>query len=155
MEEHLANSHWLGGSDVPCDYNNVLKLLKKLGYCDPQHFKVCVDENHSVLLNAQEKSCPNCMKLSSQCIDYYVLGLCVDQWFKTEECCEHLLGHWRDREEWFKKDPKADISMSELWHCHTLGSCHTFGTVKMQHFILLSAQRLFRQKCTDKTTLLF
>lgn len=49
LEEHLQNAAKLN-PQVPTEWSVVLKLLKKLGYKCPMHYKVCVQPDHTFLL---------------------------------------------------------------------------------------------------------
>ena len=78
IEEHLKNAADLvGGKQIPTTWSNVLKLLKKLGYTNPYHYKVCASHDHSFLLRSREEhpTCGVCGKQWQDCIDYYCLGL--------------------------------------------------------------------------------
>jgi hypothetical protein len=48
LEEHLANaSRLIGTSQLPHKYQQVLSLLRSLGYKNPKHLKVCIDDTTS------------------------------------------------------------------------------------------------------------
>ena len=52
-EDNLRNtSALIGGCQIPTKWCEILKLMKSLGYCDPKHFKVCVSQDHSCLLES-------------------------------------------------------------------------------------------------------
>ena len=56
-EDHLRNAATLiGGCQIPTKWSEVLKLMKSLGYRDPKHFKVCVTQDHSCLLENKKNS---------------------------------------------------------------------------------------------------
>ena len=120
IEEHLKNAaDLIGGEKIPTAWLNVLKLLKKLGYTNPYHYKVCASHDHSFLLGSREEhpTCGVCGKRWQDCIDYYCLGLNFMDWFATEERCQKLMGHWNAKDEWFNKPSEFEPpSMSELWH---------------------------------------
>ena len=117
IEEYLQNAaSLLGEKLIPHKWQDVLKLLRKLGYENPAHYKVCCEPTHSCLLENSNSTCPKCDKPREKRIDYYVLGLCFDSWFSTAEKCKRLLGHWEDKNEWFNKNPEEDINLIELWH---------------------------------------
>ena len=50
IEEHLKNAADLVGEQIPTAWSNVLKLLKKLGYTNPYHYKVCACMHHMIIL---------------------------------------------------------------------------------------------------------
>ena len=101
---------------IPTKWSEVMKLLRKLGYSNPRHFKVCCGSDHSFLLRDEITNCLRCNKPRNDCIDYYVLGLGFEDWFVTNERCSDLLGHWEDKSTWFNVSPNDDISLIELWH---------------------------------------
>ena len=117
IEQHLQNTaELLGDKRIPTTWADTLKHLRKLGYCDPLHHKVCVGDNHSVLLKKAMDKCPVCNRARESCIDYYVLGLNFHDWFITEDRCTRLLTHWNEHSEWLNK-PNEDIHQRiELWH---------------------------------------
>lgn len=118
LERRLKGARLLG-FDIPCKWNKIIIFLKRLGYSAPRHFKVCITDDHSVAFTSDSASTcprPNCSKASSDYIDYFVMGMSFENWFDTEEKCERLLSHWRDKDEWFNKSPLEDIDMIELWH---------------------------------------
>lgn len=91
LEEHLANaSRLIGSSQLPRNYQQVLSLLRSLGYKDPKHLKVCIDDEHHFLLEDEAKHpcCSVCSKPWKECLDYYVLGLQFSSWFLTQESCQ-------------------------------------------------------------------
>lgn len=56
IEEHLSNAAELtGGKQIPTSWPNVLKLMKLLGYTNPQHYKVCAARDHSFLLKSSKQ----------------------------------------------------------------------------------------------------
>ena len=120
LEEHLANaSRLIGTSQLPRNYQQVLSLLRSLGYKNPKHLKVCIDDEHHFLLEDQVKHpcCSVCSKPWKECLDYYVLGLQFSSWFLTEERCQKCLAHWDARDEWFNlpHDHQPEVT-SEIWH---------------------------------------
>ena len=120
LEEHLANvAKLMGDNSIPVKWSEVIKMLKSLGYKDPKHFKVCVTPTHSQLLKNKRlmPQCPQCYKNWDECIDYYCLGLNIDEWFLTDENCKRLMSHWYDKDTWFKR-PHTLVSdrQTELWH---------------------------------------
>lgn len=118
-EDHLRNAaDMLGGHQIPTKWTEVLSLMKRLGYNDPKHYKVCASPDHSCLLPDHDTTsgCPKCKKPWSECIDYYCLGLNFRDWFLTEQQCEQLMAHWRDRSEWMSETACTDVVQTELWH---------------------------------------
>ena len=120
LEEHLANANGLIGSvQLPRTYQQVMSLLRSLGYKEPKHMKVCINDEHHFLLEDKDKhpSCPVCLKPWKECIDYYVLGLQFANWFLTEENCQKCLAHWNAQDEWFNlpHDHQPEL-YSEIWH---------------------------------------
>ena len=120
IEEHLANAAKLVGDDViPLKWCDVLKVLKSLGYENPQHFKVCVSASHSELLKSKVVSpcCRKCKRSWDACIDYYCLGLNFKDWFLTLADCERLMSHWLDRDSWFNIPVHSTLAnQTEVWH---------------------------------------
>jgi hypothetical protein len=88
----------------------VMKFLRKLGYKDPKHYKVCCGTDHVTLV--LEDKCPNCDKVRDKCTDYYVLGLNVDS--IANKLNDHL-AHWEERDEWFNLD-NITVPYKEVWH---------------------------------------
>ena len=69
IEDHLSNAAELtGGKQIPTSWPNVLKLMKLLGYTNPQHYKVCTARDHSYLLKSKHP-CPVCQRPWHDCID--------------------------------------------------------------------------------------
>ena len=116
FEEHLKNVKGLVDGNIPIEWKEVMKLLKILGYNEPQWFRVCIKQDHSYLLSSSDELCAFCQATWNDCIDYFVLGLGIDDWFTTDEKCHHLMSHWEDRESWLGTDADTDTSLSELWH---------------------------------------
>ena len=74
IEGHLNNAASLvGGDQIPTTWSDVLKVMKKLGYANPRHFKVCAGHDHAFLLRSKEENpvCGICGKRWHHCIDYY------------------------------------------------------------------------------------
>lgn len=118
IEQHLGNASTLvGGNQIPTTWPEVLKLMNTLGYSRPQHYKVCVSTTHSFLLRGREthSARPICGKRWQDCIDYYCLSLHFCDWFATEEQCNHLMGHWHEKD-WLNKPSDFEPLQSELWH---------------------------------------
>ena len=88
----------------------VMMFLRKLGYKDPKHYKVCCGTDHVTLV--LEDKCPNCDKVRDKCTDYYVLGLNVDS--IANKLNDHL-AHWEERDEWFNLD-NITVPYKEVWH---------------------------------------
>lgn len=117
FEQHLRNASGFFGPGLPSKWSEVLKLLREIGYRDPKHYKVCVGHNHSVLLHEKSKECHVCSSPRTSCIDYYVLGLHFEDWFCTQENCEQLLCHWREKDEWLRvSSTSRGHKLSKLWH---------------------------------------
>jgi hypothetical protein len=51
----------------------VMRFLKKIGYENPKHFKVCCGADHVILI--KDDQCPNCGTPKDRCADYFVLGI--------------------------------------------------------------------------------
>ena len=96
-------------------WRDVIKLLTELGYSQPRHYKICLNKDHSVLLNSKETACEVCSKPRQDCSDYYVLGLGFEDWFCTEERCEQLMSHWREKDDWLH-GAASNVRLSEVWH---------------------------------------
>ena len=120
LEEHLKNASRLISADkrIPTSWSEVIAMMKKLGYLPPRHYKVCVNELHSFLLELISKHpcCPICQTPWSRCIDYYVLALDFENWFSSQKC-KKLMAHWDDKTSWFNlPEEAASESLTELWH---------------------------------------
>jgi len=93
--------------------------MKEFGYQNPKHYKVCLDQEHSFLLESAKKHprCVVCGKAWKNCMDYYVLGLNFDTWFLSEEWCAKLMSHWDDRDTWLDLPVDSEpTNQTELWH---------------------------------------
>lgn len=95
-------------------WQSVIAFLKKLGYQDARHYKICCSEDHVHLLDYQTP-CPECDKDWSRCTDYYVLGIHFEDIFLDLATTTAHLAHWRERDEWFGGKPE-DVSLKEIWH---------------------------------------
>ena len=72
IEEHLKNVvDLVGGEQIPTTWSSVIKMLKKLGYTNPHHYKVCASHDHSFLLKSREEHpvCGVCGKQWQDCIN--------------------------------------------------------------------------------------
>lgn len=65
------------------NWQAVLKFLKTLGYQEPRHYKICCGDDHIRLLD-YGTPCPECGKDWLKCIDYYVLGVHLEDIFLTQ-----------------------------------------------------------------------
>lgn len=96
------------------NWQSVIAFLKKLGYQEPRHYKICCAKDHIQLLE-YETPCPECDKEWFKCTDYYVLGIHLEDIFLDPETTEAHLAHWRVRDDWFGGKPD-DVCYSEIWH---------------------------------------
>ena len=140
IEHHLKNAASFLCPSIPTKWSDIKKLLKKLSYSNPKHYKICCQGDHSSLLKGDDLACAICKCPCNKCIDYYVLGLSFDDWFLTQERCKDLLNHWQSKDEWFNVDPDDDISLIELWH----GSRFR----ELSHFWDSSKETLLPAHCT-------
>ena len=62
------------------NWHAVLKLLKTLGYQEPRHYKICCGDDHIRLLD-HGTPCPECGEDWLKCINYYVLGVHLEDIF--------------------------------------------------------------------------
>ena len=92
----------------------VVGFLKKLGYEDPRHYKICCSDNHIHLLDYQTP-CPECDKEWSSCTDYYVLGIHLEDIFLDPATTKAHLAHWEERNEWLGGKPD-NVNFKEIWH---------------------------------------
>jgi len=92
----------------------VLTFLKKLGYKRPKHYKVCCGATHVTLISEKD-DCPDCGKEWHKCVDYFVLGLHLEDYFLNEETIRDHLEHWNKREEWLNKE-ELNVNVKEVWH---------------------------------------
>ena len=115
LEHHLKNVSDLLGEKMATTWSDVMRLLRGLGYTDPTHYKVCVCGDHSVVLQPKAPACHVCAKLRGACMDYYVLGLGFKDWFCTDERCDQLMAHWREKDDWMN-GTSTDVRLTEVWH---------------------------------------
>ena len=105
----------LGDERIPHkNWQSVMSFLKKLGYQDPRHYKICCADNHVQLLDYGEP-CPECDKEWSKCTDYFVLGIHLEDIFLDSATTEAHLAHWKERSEWFGGKPEY-VNYKEIWH---------------------------------------
>ena len=139
IEDHLKNTASLvGGTQIPTTWTDVLKMMKKLGYTNPRHYRVCAAHDHSFLLKSKDENptCRICRKQWNDCIDYYCLGLNFRDWFATEEWCHKLMAHWNAKQEWFDKpDGFEPNSLSELWHGERFRKLSTFWNTEKEYLL--------------------
>ena len=103
--------------------------MKKLRYQPPRHYKVCVNELHSFLLESISKypHCAICQIPWSKCIDYCILGLNFENWFLSQKC-KQLMVHWDDKTSWLNlSEEAASGSLTELWHSTRFQELSYFG----------------------------
>jgi len=91
----------------------VMQFLKKLGYKNPQNYKVCCGTDHITLVDGDE--CPYCNTPKDLCTDYLVLGLNLKSIFISEKKIKDHLAHWLDKECWFNKRT-PNVPYKEIWH---------------------------------------
>lgn len=96
------------------NWQDVLKFLKTLGYQEPRHYKICCGDDHIRLLD-YGTPCPECDKDWLKCIDYYVLGVHLEDIFLDSDTTEAHLAHWKERVAWFGGKPHG-IKYKEIWH---------------------------------------
>ena len=95
------------------------EFLKTIGYHDPTVHKVYLAEDHVQMLNKTDNECPICNKDRISCIDYYVLGInledfCIDKYTKKNN-----MAHWEDRDSWFNKDTPACLIGMDNGFCNS------------------------------------
>ena len=95
-------------------WNSVLNFLRKLGYEEPCHYKVCCSSDHVTLLEDQEQ-CTNCGEEWHKGVDYFVLGLNLRNYFLNPNTVKDHLAHWEHKGEWLNKE-NLDTNYKELWH---------------------------------------
>lgn len=113
-------------------WNAVLQFLKRLGYKDPQNFKVCIGLNHVTLLQ-HEQNCPNCGKSWNESIDYFVLGLQPENYFLNECTIKDHLEHWLHKHEWM--DENVDKCYKEVWHGERFKELSYFWDENVETFL--------------------
>ena len=119
-------------------WQSVIGFLKKLGYQDPRHYKICCAEDHVQLLD-YETPCPECDKDWSSCTDYYVLGIHLEDIFLDPVTTNAHLAHWRELEEWFggKQD---DVNFKEILHGQRFSDLSFFWDTKSETILPTSCQ---------------
>ena len=101
-------------NDIPHkSWGAVISFLKRLGYKDPRHYKVCCGKDHVVLVEDDE--CPNCQTPKEHCIDYFVLGLNLESAFLNENLVKCHLAHWEEKDDWFNVG-HITVPYKEIWH---------------------------------------
>lgn len=97
-------------------WNSVLSYLKKLGYKESYYFKVCCSPDHTRLLE-NETDCTVCGKSFDDCLNYYVLGIQLQNYFLNDTVIKDHLEHWEHKDEWLNIDDDDDgIKYKETWH---------------------------------------
>jgi hypothetical protein len=113
-------------------WNAVLNFLKKLDYKDPNSYKVCFGSNHVTLLEHHE-DCPNCGKSWKESIDYFVLGIHLENYFLNENTIIDHLEHWKNKEEWIEDD--QEVKYKEIWHGERFKELSYFWDVNIETFL--------------------
>ena len=93
----------------PKTWNDVQCFLKDLGYSNPKHFWICLNDNHKShygLMTSKDEPCPHCGNSGS--IPYYYLPLTdkVKMWCGSPEMCQKITAHWREQEHWLPEERK-------------------------------------------------
>ena len=91
----------------------VMNFLKKLGYKNPKHYKICCGKDHVTFIDGDK--CPNCNKLKHKCVDYFVLGLNLESIFLSQNKIHNHLAHWEEKVDWFNKE-NITVPLKEVWH---------------------------------------
>ena len=73
-------------------WGSVIRKLKDIGYEPAEVFKVCIGEDHVTLV--YDELCPNCQQRKCDCRDYYVLGIKVQDIFKSVQSIKEHMAHW-------------------------------------------------------------
>ena len=94
-------------------WSMVMKFLKKLGYKNPRHYKICCGNDHVTLVRGNQ--CPNCDKSKNECTDYFVLGLNLESVFSSASKFTDHMAHWEEREDWFNIND-ITVPYKEVWH---------------------------------------
>ena len=113
-------------------WNAVLQFLRKLGYKDPQNFKVCIGKNHVTLVE-YEQNCSNCEKPWNKCTDYFVLGLQPENYFLNEPTIKDHLEHWLNKHEWM--DENSNKCYKEVWHGERFKELSYFWDENVETFL--------------------
>ena len=103
-DQPIPHVHW----------NSVLAFLKTLGYVTPKEYKICVSDTHVCLLDDKE-DCAICGQSWSDYHSYHVIGMKPESIFLSTDSIIQHLAHWRERNEWFRKDT-ITVPRRELWH---------------------------------------
>ena len=102
-DAHIPHKTW------PC----VMRFLRKLGYENPRHYKICCATDHVTFIDRD--ACPNCGNPKDRCVDYFVLGLNLDSIFLSKQKIIDHFQHWNEKDEWFNLD-NITVPLKEIWH---------------------------------------
>ena len=97
------------------DWEAVLKFLKNIGYESARLYKVCMAKDHVKLL-VDKENCPECGTRWDKAYNYFVLGLDYENIFSNPEHLKKCMSHWKNREEWFKRNDTVNVPRKEQWH---------------------------------------
>ena len=106
---------------IPKNWSECVKVLKKVGYEDAKQYFICLDDSHRCLYGLMECSsqpCPHCGKQGS--IPYYYIGLNakLKLWCKDPEMCKKMTYHMKEKDHWFYANTSEDWGWEkkkELW----------------------------------------
>lgn len=104
--DHIPHKTWAA----------VMVFLKKMGYKNPRHFKVCCGKDHVTLIDSDSNECPNCSNPKDECTDYFVLGLNLESTFVSKTKTKDHLSHWEAKNEWLNKGDIEVLYYKEIWH---------------------------------------
>ena len=99
-DECIPHKNWL----------SVISYLKNLGYQESQHYKICCSNDHVKLLEYATQ-CPERDRNWCKYLDYFVLGIQLEDIFLDRVTIEHLA-------QGFKGKPDG-INCKETWHDQT------------------------------------
>ena len=99
-DERIPHKNWL----------SVISYLKNLGYQESQHYKICCSNDHVKRLE-YATPCPECKRNWCTYLDYFVLGIQLENIFLDRVTIEHLAQVFKGKQD--------GINCKETWHDQT------------------------------------
>ena len=115
LEQLLSLFNLIGDNNIPYkEWDDVLKFLRKIGYEDARCEKVCISQDHVLILDYKEP-CHQCGKKYKDAHDYFILGLRLKSTFLNMNTCLKYMEHWKHKDEWFNVNETV-WPKTETWH---------------------------------------
>lgn len=101
----------------PSNWRETERLLKDVGYENPQEFFICLDDSHYAnydIMDNKGSRCRFCGKAGA--IKYYYLGLPqkVKLWCSDATFCQKMAKFWEEREHWLHNEGPW-YPLKEVW----------------------------------------